>query len=41
MKIIAEAVDLCLTYKDIEKARELVEGLTAKYPIYNEYKLMN
>lgn len=41
MKVIAKAIDLCLTYKDIEKARELVVGLTEKYPIYNEHKLMN
>ena len=34
MKIIAEAIDLCLTYNNEEKARELVVGLTKKYPLY-------
>lgn len=40
MKIIAEAIDLCLTDKDEKKAQDLVVKLTEKYPIYNEYELM-
>lgn len=41
MAIIAEAMDLCLTYDNEEKARELVIGLTEKYPLYKEYNLMD
>ena len=41
MKIIAEAIDLCLTYNNEEKARELVVGLTKKYPLYEKYNLMD
>ncbi|MCR8745469.1 serine hydroxymethyltransferase [Romboutsia lituseburensis] len=40
MIIIAEAIDLCLTYDNEEKAKELVIGLTNKYPLYEEYNLM-
>lgn len=41
MKVIAQAIDLCLTNNNIEKARELVTGLTNKYPLYEEYNLMD
>lgn len=41
MEVIAEAIDLCLTHKDQDKARELVIGLTKKYPLYEEYNLMD
>lgn len=41
MAIIAEAIDLCLTHRDQEQARELVTGLTKKYPLYEEYNLMD
>lgn len=41
MAIIAEAIDLCLTYDNEEKARELVVGLTEKYPLYEEYNIMD
>ena len=41
MKVIAEAIDLCLTYNDEEKARELVVELTEKYPLYEEYNIMD
>lgn len=41
MEVIAEAIDLCLTYDLEEKARELVVGLTEKYPLYEEYNLMD
>lgn len=41
MEIIAEAIDLCLTYDMEQKARELVVGLTEKYPLYEEYNLMD
>lgn len=41
MVIIAEAIDLCLTYDNEEKAKELVISLTNKYPLYEEYNLMN
>ena len=41
MVVIAEAIDLCLTYNDLDKARELVIGLTKKYPLYEEYNLMD
>lgn len=41
MEVIAEAIDLCLTYDNEEKARELVVGLTEKYPLYEEYNLMS
>lgn len=41
MKVIAEAIDLCLTYNDEEKARKLVTSLTEKYPLYQEYNLMD
>lgn len=41
MEIIAEAIDLCLTYDQEDKARELVIGLTEKYPLYEEYNLMD
>ncbi|MGM9535848.1 MAG: serine hydroxymethyltransferase [Intestinibacter sp.] len=41
MAVIAEAIDLCLTAKDIDMARELVIGLTKKYPLYEEYDLMD
>ncbi len=33
---IAEAIDLCLTDKNIEKAREIATELTDKYPIYEK-----
>lgn len=41
MKVIAEAIDLCLTHNNEEKARELVISLTEKYPLYQEYNLMD
>lgn len=41
MEVIAEAIDLCLTANNQEKARELVVGLTKKYPLYEEYNLMD
>lgn len=41
MATIAEAIDLCLTHRDQEQARELVVGLTKKYPLYEEYNLMD
>lgn len=41
MSVIAEAIDLCLTYDLEEKARNLVVGLTEKYPLYEEYNLMD
>ncbi|MGL5347607.1 MAG: serine hydroxymethyltransferase [Peptostreptococcaceae bacterium] len=41
MKIIAQAIDLCLTHNEVEKARQLVIGLTIKYPIYNNCNLMD
>ena len=41
MAVIAEAIDLCLTDKNLDKARELVTGLTKKYPLYEEYDLMD
>ena len=41
MVVIAEAIDLCLTYDNNEKARELVIGLTNKYPLYEKYNLMD
>lgn len=41
MAVIAEAIDLCLTDKNLDKARELVTGLTKKYPLYEEYNLMD
>lgn len=40
MEIIAEAIDLCLTYNLEDKARELVTKLTEKYPLYDKYDLM-
>ncbi|MGL6107740.1 MAG: serine hydroxymethyltransferase, partial [Romboutsia sp.] len=40
MKVIAKAIDLCLTDNNIEKARELVISLTNRYPLYEEYNLM-
>ena len=41
MVVIAEAIDLCLTYDKKDKARELVVGLTEKYPLYEDYNLMD
>ena len=41
MVVIAEAIDLCLTYDLEDKARDLVVGLTEKYPLYEEYNLMD
>ena len=41
MEVIAEAIDLCLTYDLEDKARNLVIGLTEKYPLYEEYDLMD
>lgn len=41
MAVIAEAIDLCLTYDLEDKARNLVIGLTEKYPLYEEYNLMD
>lgn len=40
MKIIAEAIDLCLTYNKEEEAKKLVVELTEKYPLYKAYNLM-
>ncbi|MEF9992712.1 MAG: serine hydroxymethyltransferase [Romboutsia sp.] len=40
MKEVATAIDLCLTYNDEEKAREIVVELTKKYPLYEKYNLM-
>ncbi len=36
MKIIASAIDLTLSKKDMDGARALVKGLTDKYPIYKD-----
>ncbi|MCC0630334.1 serine hydroxymethyltransferase [Clostridioides sp. ES-S-0108-01] len=41
MAVIAEAIDLCLTYDEESKARTLVVGLTEKYPLYEEYNIMD
>ena len=41
MEVIAAAIDLCLTHKNIEKARELIVELTEKYPIYKKYEIMD
>ncbi|WP_455540166.1 serine hydroxymethyltransferase [Terrisporobacter sp.] len=41
MKRIAEAIDLSLTYHNEERAKEIVTGLTRKYPIYSDYNLMD
>ena len=41
MAVIAEAIDLCLNDRDLDMARELVIGLTKKYPLYEEYDLMD
>lgn len=41
MAVVAEAINLCLTNKDAEKARELVIELTEKYPLYEDYQLMD
>lgn len=41
MVVIAEAIDLCLTYDLEDKARDLVIELTEKYPLYEEYNLMD
>lgn len=41
MKLIAEAIDLCITHDNKEKAREIVVGLTEKYPLYKEHKIMD
>lgn len=41
MEVIAEAIDLCLSHDNNEKARELIVGLTKKYPLYEEYNLMD
>lgn len=40
MRVIAEAIDLCLTYDCVEKARKLVSELTIKYPIYNNCNIL-
>lgn len=40
MLIIAEAIDLCITQRNVNLAKDLVLKLTKKYPIYKEYKLM-
>lgn len=41
MVVIAEAMDLCLTYDLKDKAKALAIGLTEKYPLYEEYNLMD
>lgn len=41
MKLIAEAIDLCITHDNKEKSREIVVGLTEKYPLYKEHKIMD
>ncbi|MEG1410823.1 MAG: serine hydroxymethyltransferase [Terrisporobacter sp.] len=41
MELIAQAIDLCLTNNEMDKARELVTGLTEKYPLYKEDNLMD
>jgi glycine hydroxymethyltransferase len=41
MIVIAEAIDLCITNNDKANAQRLVVGLTEKYPLYNEYNLMD
>lgn len=41
MAVIAEAIDLCLNDRDLDMARELVIGLTKKYPLYEGYDLMD
>ncbi|MBO3443080.1 serine hydroxymethyltransferase [Clostridium sp. CCUG 7971] len=40
MLIIAEAIDLCITQRNVNLAKDLVLKLTKKYPIYKEHKLM-
>lgn len=40
MKLVAEAIDLCLTHKDEDKAREIVITLTKKYPLYKDVNIM-
>lgn len=40
MLIIAEAIDLCITQKNVNLAKDLVLKLTKKYPIYKDHKLM-
>ncbi len=39
MGVIAEAIDLCLTYNKKLEARELVVELTNKYPLYEGYSI--
>ena len=41
MKIIAEAIDLAITYNDISKAQKLVVDLTDKFPLYEEYEMVH
>gem|GEM_PF-1609300 len=41
MVVIAEAIDLCLTENDEVNAQKLVVDLTEKYPLYNQYNLMD
>lgn len=40
MLIIAEAIDLCITQRNVNLAKDLVLKLTKKYPIYKAHKLM-
>jgi glycine hydroxymethyltransferase len=40
MKIIAEAIDLAITYNDVSKAQKLVVELTDKFPLYEEYEMV-
>ncbi|HSQ34152.1 MAG TPA: serine hydroxymethyltransferase [Peptostreptococcaceae bacterium] len=40
MKIIAEAIDLAITYNDVSKAQKLVVDLTDKFPLHEEYEMV-
>ncbi|WP_042274105.1 serine hydroxymethyltransferase [[Clostridium] dakarense] len=40
MILIAEAIDLCITQRNVDLAKDLVLKLTKKYPLYEENKLM-
>jgi glycine hydroxymethyltransferase len=40
MKIIAEAIDLAITYNDVSKAQKLVVELTDKFPLHEEYEMV-
>ena len=40
MKIIAEAIDLAITHKDVVEAQKLVVDLTNRFPLYEEYEMV-